>query len=88
VVTFEPGPAGLPHPHAGPNFGYLLVGEFEHGLGDEPPKTLKAGETFYEQSGIVHRVARNPSTRTKTRVLAVNLHPRDAKELTIPAENE
>jgi quercetin dioxygenase-like cupin family protein len=85
-VTFEPGQAGLPHRHAGPIFGYVLEGEFEFSVDDEPPKTLKAGETFYEQSGVVHSVARNPSTETKTRVLAVNVHARDAKELTIPAE--
>jgi hypothetical protein len=34
---------------------------------------------------VVNRVARNPSTKTKTRVLAMNLHPRDAKEITTPA---
>ena len=85
-VTFEPGQAGRPHRHAGPIFGYVLEGEFEVALDEDPPKTLKAGDTFYEQSGVVHRAARNPSTKTKTRVLAVNLHPRDAKELTTPAE--
>jgi quercetin dioxygenase-like cupin family protein len=87
-VTFEPGQAGLPHRHAGPIFGYVLEGEFEFGLGDEPTVTLKAGETFYERSGVVHRAARNPSTRNKTRVLAVILHPRDAKEITTPAGEE
>lgn len=86
VVTFEPGQAGLPHRHTGPVFGYVLEGEFEFGLGEEPPTTLNAGATFYEPSGVVHRVARNPSTKTKTRVLAVILHPRDAKEVTTPAE--
>jgi quercetin dioxygenase-like cupin family protein len=85
-VTFEPGQAGLPHRHAGPIFGYVLEGELEFAIDDEPPKTLKAGDTFYEQSGVVHRVARNPSTKTTTRVLAVNLDPREAKELTTPAE--
>jgi quercetin dioxygenase-like cupin family protein len=85
-VTFEPGQAGLPHRHAGPIFGYVLEGEFEFGLGEEPPKTLKAGATFYEPSGVVHRAARNPSTKTKTRVLAVILHPRDVKEITTPAD--
>jgi quercetin dioxygenase-like cupin family protein len=87
-VTFEPGQAGLPHRHAGPIFGYVLEGEFELGLGEEPPKALKAGESFYEPSGVVHRVARNPSTKSRTRVLAVMLHPRDAKELTTPADKE
>jgi quercetin dioxygenase-like cupin family protein len=87
-VTFEPGQAGLPHRHAGPIFGYVLEGEFEFGVGEEPPKTLKAGETFYEQSGVVHSRGRNPSTKTKTRVLAVILHPRDVKEVTTPAGKE
>ena len=87
-VTFEPGQAGLPHRHAGPIFGYVLEGEFEFALGDEPAKTLKAGDTFYERSGVVHRAARNPSTKNRTRVLAVILHPRDAKAITTPAGKE
>jgi quercetin dioxygenase-like cupin family protein len=87
-VTFEPGDAGKPHRHAGPVFGYVLEGEFELGLGDEPAKTLKAGETFYERGGILHRVSRNPSDKNRTRVLAVVLHPRDAKQITTPADKE
>jgi len=85
-VTFEPGQAGLPHRHAGAIFGYVLEGELEFALDAEPTTTLKAGQTFYEPSGAVHRVARNPSATATTRVLAVILHPRDAKVLTIPAE--
>ena len=46
-VTFGPEVAGKPHRHPGPIFGYVLEGEFELGLDDEPVKTLKAGETFY-----------------------------------------
>jgi AraC family ethanolamine operon transcriptional activator len=46
-----------------------LSREFEIALDEEPPKTRKAGETFYEPSGVVHRVARNPSAKTNTRVL-------------------
>jgi quercetin dioxygenase-like cupin family protein len=87
-VTFGPGIAGKPHRHPGPIFGYVLEGEFELGLNDQPAKTLKAGETFYEPSGALHRVSRNASATSKTRVLAVILHPRDAKELVIPAGNE
>jgi quercetin dioxygenase-like cupin family protein len=85
-VTFEPGQAGLPHRHAGPIFGYVLEGDFEFALDDEPATTLQAGETFYEHSGAVHRVARNPSSSTRTRVLAVTLHSRDAKGVPTPAE--
>jgi quercetin dioxygenase-like cupin family protein len=83
-VTYEPGEAGRPHRHAGPVFGYVLEGEFEIGLADQPARTLKAGETFYEPGGILHRVSRNPGTKARTRVLAVVVHPRDAKQITIP----
>ena len=47
-------------------------------------KTYKAGDTFYEPSACVHRVARNPSSKNRTRLLAVILHPRDDKEVTVP----
>ena len=87
-VTFEPGQKDAPHRHAGPVFGYVLEGEYEHAIDDEPVKTYKAGETFYEPSGSVHRVARNPSGKTRTRLLAVILHPRDAKEITVPEKGK
>jgi quercetin dioxygenase-like cupin family protein len=87
-LTLDPGAAGNPHRHPGPVFGYVLEGEFELGLGDEPARTLKAGETFYEPGGILHRVSRNPGTKARTRVLAVLLHPRDAKQLSTPAAAE
>src|SRR4051812_19525909 len=51
-----------------------------------PVTTYKAGDTFYEPTGCVHRVTRNPSARARTRLLAVILHPRDAEKLTVPEE--
>ena len=87
-VTFEPGQKDSPHRHVGPVFGYVLKREYEHALDDEPGKTYKAGDTFYEPSGSVHRVARNPSYQTRTRLLAVVLHPRDAKEVTVPEKRK
>ena len=87
-VTFEPGQKDTPHRHAGPVFGYVLEGEYEHAINDEPIKSYKAGDTFYEPSGYVHRVTRNPSKTAKTRLLAVILHPRDAKEVTIPEKEK
>jgi quercetin dioxygenase-like cupin family protein len=87
-VAFGPGAAGRPHRHPGPVFGYVIEGGFELGLDDQPVKTLKAGETFYEPGGALHRVSRNPSGKARTRVLAVMLHPRDAKQLATPADKE
>jgi quercetin dioxygenase-like cupin family protein len=67
----------------------VIEGEYELGIDDQPTKTLKAGETFYEPTGCLHRVSKNPATKGKTRVLAVVLHSRDAKQVVIPeAKNE
>ena len=87
-VRFEPGEADRPHRHAGPILGYVLEGELEFAVDEEAPRTLKTGDTFYEPSGALHRIARNPSATNRTRVLAVILHPRDAKSLTSPVEDE
>ena len=83
-VRFEPGADSPPHRHPGPVFGYVLEGELDFQAGDQPLKRLKTGETFYEPTMVLHAVARNPSNEAPTRVLAVLLHPRDAKELVIP----
>src|SRR6516225_4770045 len=83
-VTLEPGQAGKPHRHPGPVIGYVLEGEYEWAINDQPAKTLKAGDTFYEPTGCLHRVSKNPAAKGNTRVLAVVLHPRDARQITVP----
>ena len=80
----EPSQAGTPHRHAGPVIGYVLEGEYEWAIDDQPAKTFKAGDTFYEPTGCLHRVSKNPAAKGNTRVLAVVLHPRDARQITIP----
>jgi quercetin dioxygenase-like cupin family protein len=82
-VTLEAGRASAPHRHPGPTFGYVLEGEYEWAIDDQPAKVLKVGETFYEPAGCLHRVSKNPG-KVKTRVLAWVLHPRDAKQIVIP----
>lgn len=83
-VNLEPGQAGAPHRHPGPVFGYVLEGEYEWAVDENTAKILKAGDTFYEPTGCLHRVSKNPSKSGKTRVLAVVLHPRDAKAIAVP----
>ena len=83
-VTFAPGVGGAPHRHPGPIFGYVLEGQFEFAVERDAVRTLKAGATFYEPAMALHRVSRNPSDKTTTRVLAVLVHPRDAEQLVIP----
>lgn len=83
-VTLGPGQSGMPHRHPGPAFVYVLEGKYELGINDQPTKIFKAGETFYEPTGCLHRVSRNPAAAGKTRLIAVVLHPRDAKQVAIP----
>ena len=82
-VTIEPGKSGLAHRHPGPGLVYVLEGEYELGIDDKPTKVFKAGETFYEPTGCLHRVSRNPG-KVKTRLIAIVLHPRDAKQVAVP----
>jgi quercetin dioxygenase-like cupin family protein len=87
-VTLEPGQASAPHRHPGPVFGYVLEGLYEWAIDDNPAKTLKAGDTFYEPTGCLHRVSKNPSDKNRTRIIAVVLHPHDAKEIVIPEKKK
>ena len=83
-VALEPGQASAPHRHPGPAFGYVLEGEYEWAIDDNKAKTLKAGDTFYEPTGCLHRVSKNPSKKGKTRILAVVLHPANVEDIVIP----
>lgn len=83
-VTIAPGDAGLSHRHPGPGLVYVAEGEYELGIDDQPSKVLKAGEVFYEPTGCLHRVSKNPSKTGKTRLIAFVLHPRDVKEIAVP----
>lgn len=87
-VTLEAGKSGVPHRHPGPGIVYVLEGEYELGIDDQPTKIYKAGETFYEPTGCLHRVSRNPSKTGRTRLIAVVLHPRDTDEIAIPEETK
>ena len=87
-VTLGPGEASAPHRHPGPVFGYVLEGEYEWAIDDKPARILKVGDTFYEPTGCLHRVSRNPSKAGRTRVLAVVLHPADIPDIVIPEKGK
>jgi quercetin dioxygenase-like cupin family protein len=84
IVNFAPGESHPPHRHPGPVFGYVLEGTLEFAINDEPVRTIKAGETFYEPTMVLHRVGKNPDQKNPTRVLVVMLHPKEASQLVIP----
>lgn len=86
-VTFAPSAASMPHRHPGPVCGYVLEGELEFQIGDQPLRVLHAGDTFFEPTLILHRVARNPDPRKQCRVLVTMIHPAAATRLAIPEMN-
>jgi quercetin dioxygenase-like cupin family protein len=87
-VMLAPGEVEAAHRHPGPAFGYILEGEYEWAIDDNKPKIFKAGDTFYEPTGCLHGIGRNPSNKNKTRFIAVVLHPEDAKDLVIPEKDK
>ena len=87
-VSIGPGQSGLAHRHPGPGFVYVLEGQYELGIDQEPTKVFKAGETFYEPTGCLHRVSRNPSATGQTRLIAVVVHPWDTDEIATPMEGQ
>ena len=87
-VTLAPGEVEAAHRHPGPAFGYVLEGEYEWAIDDNKPKIFKAGDTFYEPTGCLHGISRNPSKTNKARFIAVVLHPEDAKDIVIPEKKK
>jgi quercetin dioxygenase-like cupin family protein len=86
-VTLGPGEVEATHRHPGPAFGYVLEGEYEWAIDDNKPKIFKAGDTFYEPTGCLHGIGRNPSNKNKARFIAIVLHPEDAKDIVIPEKS-
>ena len=59
----------------------MLEDEFELAFGEEPARTLKGRGRRLRAWRDRELGGPNRSTKTKTRVLPVNLHPRDVKQI-------
>lgn len=77
-IELKPGATDVPHVHTGLITGYIESGTFEFQLKDEPLKTLKAGEIFFEPPGSHHMVARNPDSSSKTVLIVFVVNPKGA----------
>jgi quercetin dioxygenase-like cupin family protein len=60
-VDFAPGATSRPHSHPGPVFVVVVEGEVESALGGGAVQRFKAGDTWYEAPGQLHRITRNAS---------------------------
>jgi quercetin dioxygenase-like cupin family protein len=82
-VVFQPGQSGSAHRHPGPALGYVIEGEYEWAIDDQPAKVLKAGDTFYEPAGCLHRISKAAGDK-QARILTWVIHPRETREIVIP----
>lgn len=64
-AEFEPGVAAGRHTHPGEELGYVLEGQLELRIDGQPPRIVKAGETFFVPAGIVHDGVNTGSAKAK-----------------------
>jgi quercetin dioxygenase-like cupin family protein len=54
LAEFIPGGVAGKHTHPGEEFSYIIEGTLELQVAGQPPRTLKAGDSFFVPAGIVH----------------------------------
>ncbi len=82
-VDLDPGAFAPKHTHPGEEIAYVLQGTLEYQLGDNPPVTLKTGESLFIPAGTPHS-ARNVGSG-KASELATYIVKKDAP-LVVPAK--
>ena len=85
-VSYKPGQVSGRHRHPGFVIGYVLEGQYQFAVNDNPPATLAVGQMFFEsfdQPGEVHAVSGNASTTQPCRILAIVFHKK-GDPVTIP----
>lgn len=83
-VVYEPGGANASHQHPCPVVGYVLEGALRMQIEGQPEITYRAGDTFVESPGDVHRVSANASQTERARFLAYFTCDRDVAQLSVP----
>ncbi|MFM9991710.1 MAG: cupin domain-containing protein [Burkholderiaceae bacterium] len=64
-AEFDPGVAAGRHTHPGEELGYVLEGQLELKIDGQPPKIIRAGETFFVPEGLVHDGVNTGSGKAK-----------------------
>jgi quercetin dioxygenase-like cupin family protein len=82
-LTYPPGAVSGPHRHGGLVIGYVIEGEMQFAINDEPATTLRAGDTFYEPPGARHTVSGNARKDRPVRVVVTIIVPEGA-QVTLP----
>ena len=88
LVEYGPGGHSEAHTHPASAFIYatVLEGAIASQVNDGPVKTYRAGESFSELPGDVHRVSANASKTKPAKLLAVFVVDTKDVELTMPLQ--
>jgi quercetin dioxygenase-like cupin family protein len=54
---------------------FVVSGSIGSKVGDEPERTYRAGEAWWEQPGAIHRVSRNASSSEPATLAAIYIAP-------------
>ena len=86
VVSYPPGGKSPAHTHARSAFIYaqVLSGTIRSQVDDEPVRTYRVGEGFYENPGAHHRIGENASDSEPASLLAVFIVDSGDDPLTTP----
>lgn len=84
VIDYAPGGSSPSYAHAKSAFIYVYVvsGAIETQVDDGPKRVYRAGESFSEDPGSIHRVSRNASETDPAKMLAVIVVNSDDQPLT------
>ena len=69
ILNLSAGRAVPSHSHEGVVFAYVLEGEIENQIEQDPPKIYPAGDFFQERAKQTHRIFRNVSKTEPAKVL-------------------
>lgn len=77
---------GRGHRHPGSVYVYVTDGAVRLGVEGQPPKIVKAGESFFETVGAHHIINENASATEPARAIAVMIVPEGAPLTTLDPE--
>ena len=85
-VSYAPGQMSGRHRHPGFVVGYVLEGQYQFAVNDNPPATLAVGQMFFEsfdKPNEVHAISGNASKTQPAKILAIVFHKK-GDPVTIP----
>lgn len=85
-VSYAPGQMSGRHRHPGFVVGYVLEGQYQFAVNDNPPATLAVGQMFFEsfdQPNEVHAISGNASKTQPCKILAI-VFTKKGDPVTIP----